>query len=109
MKNLYVGNLSYGTTAEDLEAAFSAYGHVERVNIIRDRETGQSRGFAFVEMTGDDEANNAMTALNGSDLQGRTLNVTEARPREEHGGGAGGQRRGGGRGDYGRGRGNPRW
>lgn len=120
MTNIFVGNLSYQTTEDELQSLFSAYGAVERVSIVRDRETGQSRGFAFVEMTNSNEAANAITAANGRDLNGRTLNVNEARPREERGGGgrfAGGG--GGGRGGYrsgggfgggrGGGRREPRW
>ena len=82
MKNIYVGNISFKTTEEDLNQAFAAYGQVERVQIVKDRETGQARGFAFVEMPVDSEADKAMAALNGADLGGRTLTVNEARPRE---------------------------
>lgn len=85
MTNIFVGNLSFQTTETQLEAAFATYGAVERVNIIRDRDTGQARGFAFVEMTGDAEANSAINALNGKDLDGRTLNVNEARPKTDRG------------------------
>jgi RNA recognition motif-containing protein len=121
MTNIFVGNLSYQTTQEELEAEFAAYGAVERVSIVRDRETGQPRGFAFVEMTNADEANNAISALNGRQMNGRALNVNEARPREERGGGGGGNRfggprrgNGGGNGGYGGGGGGgrrrePRW
>ncbi len=129
MKNIYVGNLSFQTTTEELEAAFGAYGQVESVNIIRDRDTGQSRGFAFIEMAVDSEADTAINTLNGADLGGRPLKVTEARPREERaggggggggfnrgprpgGGGGGGGRRpggGGGRPGGGGGRREPRW
>jgi cold-inducible RNA-binding protein len=94
--NIFVGNLPYQTTEDELQSAFSAYGAVERVSIVRDRETGQSRGFAFVEMTNPSEAANAIAALNGRDLNGRALNVNEARPREERSGGGGGNRFGGG-------------
>jgi RNA recognition motif-containing protein len=117
--NIFVGNLSYQTTQDDLYAAFAAYGTVERVNIITDRDSGQSRGFAFVEMADRNEAANAINGLNGAELNGRALNVNEARPKPQGGGGFGG---GGGRGGYGggggggRGRGNgggggrgPRW
>lgn len=97
MTNIYVGNLSYSTTQEDLEAAFAAYGAVERVSLVRDRDTGQSRGFAFVEMRDATEAANAINALNGQQVNGRALNVNEARPREERGGGGGGRGFGGGR------------
>jgi cold-inducible RNA-binding protein len=122
--NIFVGNLSYQTTEDELQSLFSAYGAVERVSIVRDRETGQSRGFAFVEMTNGNEAANAITAMNGRDMNGRALNVNEARPREERGsggnrfagggGGRGGNRSGGG-GGFGGGRGGgggrrePRW
>ena len=111
MTNIFVGNLSYATTETDLEAAFAPYGAVERVSVVRDRDSGQSRGFAFVEMTNPQEATRAMEALNGADLNGRTLNVNEARPREARTGGGGGF--GGGRGNSGGGGGNrrrePRW
>jgi len=97
LKNIYVGNISFQTTEQDLDAAFSAYGQVERVQIVKDRDTGQSRGFAFVEMANNAEADRAIEALNGADLSGRTLTVNEARPREARaGGGAGGGYGGGG-------------
>jgi RNA recognition motif-containing protein len=81
MKNLYVGNLPFSTTADDLRETFGQYGSVTRAQVVADRETGRSRGFGFVEMdTGADEA---VAALNGVDFQGRTLTVNEARPREE--------------------------
>jgi RNA recognition motif-containing protein len=110
LKNIYVGNISFQTTEQDLDAAFSAYGQVDRVQIVKDRETGQSRGFAFVEMSSNADADKAMTALNGADLSGRTLTVNEARPREPRpggggggfGGGGGGNRFGGGGGGGGR-------
>lgn len=94
MTNIFVGNLSYQTTQDDLHAAFSAYGAVERVNIITDRDSGQPRGFAFVEMTEARDAQTAIAQLNGKELNGRALNVNEARPKPA--GGSGG--RGGGRG-----------
>src|SRR5512138_2650521 len=94
MTNIFVGNLSYQTTQDDLRAAFSAYGAVERVNIITDRDSGQPRGFAFVEMTEARDAQTAIAQLNGKELNGRALNVNEARPKPA--GGSGG--RGGGRG-----------
>ena len=97
MKNIYVGNLSFQTTNEDLEAAFGAYGQVGSVNIIKDRDTGRSRGFAFVEMAVDAEGDAAIAGLNGADLGGRALKVTEARPREERGSGGGRAMGGGGR------------
>jgi RNA recognition motif-containing protein len=108
MTNIFVGNLSYRTTQDELVAAFSQFGNVERVSIVTDRETGQSRGFAFVEMTDGREAQNAIAALNGAELGGRALNVNEARPRPAGGGGGGrggfggrGGGRGGDRGDRG--------
>lgn len=97
MTNIFVGNLSYQTTEAELESAFGAYGAVERVSVVRDRDTGQSRGFAFVEMTNSNEAANAITSLNGREINGRAINVNEARPREERSGGGGGNRFGGGR------------
>lgn len=116
MTNIFVGNLSYQTTQEELEAAFAAYGAVERVSIVRDRDTGQPRGFAFVEMTNANEAANAINGMNGRELNGRALNVNEARPREERGGfgggrgaGGGGGRGGRGGGGYGGGRRESRW
>ncbi len=92
MTNIFVGNLSYETSQEDLEAAFNEFGAVERVNIVRDRDTGQPRGFAFVEMTNRNEASNAIAGLNGRNMNGRDLNVNEARPREERSGGTSGRR-----------------
>jgi RNA recognition motif-containing protein len=116
MTNIFVGNLSYAITEGELESAFGAYGAVERVSIVRDRDTGQPRGFAFVEMTDATEAANAINALNGRELSGRAINVNEARPREERGGGrgfgGGGGGRSGGRGAGGGGgfrRREPRW
>jgi len=102
LKNIYVGNISFQTTEQDLDAAFSAYGQVDRVQIVKDRDTGQSRGFAFVEMVNPAEADKAIEALNGADVGGRTLTVNEARAREPrsggggYGGGGGGNRGGGG-------------
>ena len=93
MTNIFVGNLSYQTRQDDLEAAFAAYGAVERVSVVTDRDTGQPRGFAFVEMTNRNEANNAIGGLNGAELDGRAINVNEARPREERGGNGGGNGR----------------
>jgi RNA recognition motif-containing protein len=110
MTNIFVGNLSYATTESELEAAFSPYGAIERVSIIRDRDTGQSRGFAFVEMANAQEAEKAVQALNGTDLNGRTMNVNEARPREARSGGGGGfGGRAGNGGGSGNRRRNPRW
>ena len=105
MTNIFVGNLSYQTTQDELYAAFAQYGAVERVNIVTDRETGQPRGFAFVEMTEARDAENAISQLNGAQLNGRALNVNEARPKPE-GGARFGNRNGGN--DRGRSRGS-RW
>lgn len=102
MKNIFVGNLSFRTTEQELRALFEAYGSVDRVNIVTDRDTGQPRGFAFVEMANDAEGDRAIQAVNGQEIGGRTLNVNEARPKGE-GGGGGGRGRGfggGGRGRY---------
>jgi RNA recognition motif-containing protein len=101
-KNIYVGNLVWECTADDLLALFQEHGQVARAQVITDRETGRSRGFGFVEMNDDGEAQKAIEALNGIDFKGRPLTVNEAKPREERGGGGGG---GGGRGGYGGGRG----
>src|SRR3954464_11693533 len=92
-KNLYVGNMSFSTTEDQLREAFSQYGTVTKVQVIMDRETGRPRGFAFVEMS--DGGDQAIAALNGTQLDGRALTVNEAKPREGGGGG------GGGRGGYG--------
>jgi cold-inducible RNA-binding protein len=86
VKNIFVGNLNFKTSEEDLRKLFESYGVVDRVTILTDRETGRSRGFAFVEMTNTEEGNKAIAALNGTDLGGRTLNVNEARPKGERGG-----------------------
>lgn len=96
--NIYVGNLSRQTTEDDLRQAFEAFGQVESINIIKDRFSGESRGFGFVEMPSKSEAQSAIEQMNGQDLMGRTLNVNEARPRAERRGGGGGPRGGGGRG-----------
>jgi RNA recognition motif-containing protein len=85
--NIYVGNLSWGTTEQELQEVFEAYGDVSSVAIIKDRESGRSRGFGFVEMPSREEAEAAIEALDGSDLDGRALKVNQARPREERGGG----------------------
>ena len=98
--NIYVGNLSYEVNEEDLQEAFEAFGQVESVRIIKDKYSGQSKGFGFVEMPAKAEAQSAINDLNGKELKGRTLNVNEARPRTESGGGRGGYG-GGGRGGYG--------
>lgn len=104
-KNIYVGNLTWDATADDLLALFQSYGAVARAQVITDRETGRSRGFGFVEMDNDQEAQTAIDNLNGTPFRGRPLTVNEARPREERGGGGGGGRGygggGGGRGGYG--------
>lgn len=97
MKNLYVGNLQHNTTETDLRNAFAVYGPVDNVNIITDRDTGRARGFAFVEMSDSGGAENAIAALNGSDLGGRTIQVNEARPKVDGHRGDGGQRSGFGR------------
>jgi RNA recognition motif-containing protein len=96
--NIYVGNLPFSSTESDLQALFSPFGQVQRASIVMDRETGRSRGFGFVEMTNDNEAQNAINALNGKDNGGRPLVVNVARPRETAGGGG---RRGGGGGGRG--------
>ena len=88
--NIYVGNLSRDVTDEDLRQAFEDFGQVESINIIKDKFTGESRGFGFVEMPSKDEAQAAITGLNGKDLKGRALNINEARPRTEGRGGGGG-------------------
>ena len=103
MKNIFVGNLSFGVTEDSLRSLFETYGNVDRVNIITDRDSGQSRGFAFVEMAVDSEGDAAINGLNGKDLEGRTMNVNEARPKTERSGG------GGGGGGYRGGRGGKRW
>jgi RNA recognition motif-containing protein len=108
--NIYVGNLSYTTTEEDLRQAFGTYGNVTSATLIKDKFTGKSRGFGFVEMPSDEEAQAAIQGMNGADLGGRTLTVNEARPRTEErrgggGGGRGGERRGGGERHGGGGRG----
>ena len=106
-KKLYVGNLSYTVDSSELEQLFSQHGQVVSAQIINDRDTGRSKGFGFVEMANDDEADAAVTALNGQQHNGRALTVNEARPREDRGGGGGGGRGGfgggggGGRGGYG--------
>jgi len=99
--NIYVGNLARQATEDDLRGAFEAFGQVESVNIIKDRFSGESRGFGFVEMPSKQEAQKALDEMNGKDLMGRALNVNEARPRTERRGGGGGRGRGGGRGGYG--------
>ena len=97
-KKLYVGNLSYDVKDEDLKQLFAAHGTVESANVIIDRDAGRSKGFGFVEMSTDEEAQKAIQALDGQDHGGRALKVNEARPREERGGRGGGFGGGGGRG-----------
>jgi RNA recognition motif-containing protein len=108
-KKLYVGNLSYNTTTSDLERILAAYGAVKSAQIINDRDTGRSKGFGFVEMGSDDEAQAAIAALNGKNIDGRNLTVSEARHQENRGSGfmrrgdngsRGGGYRGGGRGGF---------
>ena len=101
MKKLYVGNLSFNSTDDSLAAAFGAYGAVLSAVIVQDRETNRSRGFGFVEMENDADAEDAIAKMNGQELDGRTLTVNEARPRADRGGGGGG---GGNRGGGGGGR-----
>ena len=96
MKKIFVGNLSFSTTEAELRQWFEPHGSVESATVVTDRDTGRSRGFAFVEMPNDSEADAAIAALNGSDAGGRALTVNEARPKAERGGGS----RGGGGGDY---------
>ena len=83
MKNIYVGNLSFGASEESIRALFETHGTVGRVNIVTDRDTGQPRGFGFVEMANDGDAEKAIAVVNGTDLEGRTLNVSEARPKTD--------------------------
>ena len=97
MKNIFVGNLSFNTGEDELRQIFEGYGQVDRVSIMTDRDTGRSRGFGFVEMNSSEDGEKAIAALNGSQLGGRTINVNEARPKTERGGGGGfGGGRGGG-------------
>ena len=112
MKNIFVGNLDFAATESAIRSLFEAYGAVERVNLVTDRDTGRPRGFAFVEMTDSAAADRAIAALNGADMGGRKLNINEARPKGEggrggSGGGGGGFRREGGGGP--RQRREPRW
>ena len=106
-KKLYVGNLTYGVTDSTLQQMFEAFGTVQSAQVIMDRETGRSKGFGFVEMGSDQEAQAAIAAMNGKEVDGRDLTVNEARPKEERGGGGGrggyggGGGGGGGRGGYG--------
>ena len=102
-RKLYVGNLTYGVTNSDLEKMFEPFGRVESAQVIMDRDTGRSKGFGFVEMGSDQEAQAAIAALSGKEVEGRQLTVNEAKPREDRGGGGGGRGYGGGggRGGYG--------
>ncbi len=106
MKNIFVGNLSFGATEDSVRALFEAHGTVDRVSIVKDRDTGRSRGFAFVEMSVDEEAERAIESLNGRELDGRAMNVNEARPKTERGGFGGGRDNRGGGGGFRR---NNRW
>ncbi|HDH04869.1 MAG TPA: RNA-binding protein [Nitrospirae bacterium] len=103
--NIFIGNLSREVTADELRLAFEEFGQVSTVNIIKDKYSGESKGFGFVEMPSKDEGQSAIDNLNGKELKGKTLNVNEARPRTDNRGGRGGYggggRRGGGRGGYG--------
>ena len=117
MKNLFVGNMSFQTTEADLRALFEPFGPIVRIHVVNDRETGQPRGFAFVEMANDDDAAKAMSGLNGKEVSGRALRVNEATAKPERGSGpransgfsprngGGGKRPGGGGGGNSRGRG----
>jgi cold-inducible RNA-binding protein len=105
---LYVGNLSFGTMEDDLQRLFSQVGSVESIAMVTDRDTGRSRGFAFVEMSSKSEGEAAIAKFNGSELDGRSLTVNEAKPRETNGGGFGGGHNGGRGGGFGRGRGSGR-
>ena len=89
MKNIFVGNLSFQTTEQDIRSLFEAHGSVDRVNVVTDRDSGQAKGFGFVEMTNDAEGDKAIAALNGHELGGRPLTINEARPKSESGGGGG--------------------
>ncbi len=109
MKNIFVGNLSFDTNEQTIRSLFESYGTVDRVSVVTDRDTGQPRGFAFVEMSNNSEGDQAIAAINGHEVGGRALNVNEARPKGEggggggyRGGGGGGNRSGGGGGGYGR-------
>ncbi len=104
MKNLFVGNMSYQTSESDLNALFEPFGEISRIQVMTDRDTGRSRGFAFVEMSSDEDAAKAIAALNGKEVDSRALNVNEARPKPERSG-----PRGGGFGSGGRQRQESRW
>jgi RNA recognition motif-containing protein len=90
MKNLFVGNMSFQTTETELRSMFEPYGEISKIRVMTDRDTGQARGFGFVEMANDDEAAKAISALNGREMNGRALNVNEARPKTEYAGSRGG-------------------
>jgi RNA recognition motif-containing protein len=94
--NIFVGNLSFEASESTVRSMFEEYGTVDRVNIVTDRDTGRARGFGFVEMSNDGEGARAIAGLNGRDMDGRALNVNEARPKENRGGGGGGYRSNGG-------------
>src|SRR5450631_3635359 len=96
MKKLFVGNIPHSTTEAELRTLFESHGKIDQVSIVTDRDTGRSRGFAFVEMSDAAEAEKAIAALNGKELGGRALNINEARPKTERGGGGGGRPGGGG-------------
>ena len=109
MKNIFVGNLDFNTSEEELRQLFDVDGQVDRVSIMTDRDTGRSRGFGFVEMTSAEDGEKAIAALNGSQVNGRTLNVNEARPKPERTGGGGGGGGGGRERSGGGGGGRNRW
>jgi cold-inducible RNA-binding protein len=109
VKNIFVGNLDFGATEASIRALFEPYGSVQRVNVVTDRDTGRSRGFAFVEMTDASEGDRAIAALNGTSLEGRALNINEAKPKTDSRGGGGGGFRRDGNGGGGRQRREPRW
>jgi cold-inducible RNA-binding protein len=91
LKNIFVGNLSFGATEDAVRSLFEQYGAVERVSIVTDRDTGRAKGFGFVEMSSDSDAERAITSLNGTELDGRNMTINEARPKEDRGGGGGGR------------------
>jgi len=103
---VYIGNMSYETTEDTVRSAFETYGEINSINLISDRDTGRPKGFGFVEMSNDEEAKAAIAGLNGTEIDGRTVNVNEARPPQQGnrggGGGRGGYRSGGGGGNRGR-------
>ena len=96
MKNIFVGNLDFAATESSIRSLFEPYGNIDRVNLVTDRDTGRSRGFAFVEMSDASQADQAIASLNGVNLDGRNLNVNEARPKTQSGGGGGFRNSGGG-------------